>query len=275
VNLRSVAAAIVFAVTATVGGTGAFGAVGTGPDAKPPTATSAPVTPPLAQVLARVDELHKRRDDRTAFAEEQSLVQGALARAPQDFEVLWRAARVDFWLSDDPGQNHDERSRIGKAGWDLAERAISLSPNRVEGHYWAAVCMGNYALGLGVVKALAQGMEGKFRERLGRAEQLDRRYEQGAIDTAWGRFFDKLPWPKRDREEAERHFKRAVEVNNFNLRARVYLASSYLDEDRAADAKRLLDEVAAAQAGRYDAPEERRAKAIGAGLMPHVAAKLK
>jgi len=232
--------------------------VGPGPDA------------PLAQILARVDALHKRRDDRAAFGEEQTLVQAALARAPQDYEVLWRAARVDFWLSDDPGQSHEERSRVGKDGWDLAERAIAASPGRVEGHYWAAVCMGNYALGLGVVKALAQGMEGKFRERLGRAEQLDRRYEQGAIDTAWGRFYDKLPWPKRDREQAELHFKRAVEVNNFNLRARVYLASSYLDADRAADAKRLLAEVAAAPGDRYDAPEERRAKAIGAGLMAKI-----
>jgi hypothetical protein len=275
VNLLSVAAPIVFATAVTVG-TGPAGAaetVGPRPDAKPPAAAAAPTS--LAQVLARVDELHRRRDDRAALAEEQSLVQGALARAPQDYEVLWRAARVAFWLSDDPGQSHDERSRIGKDGWDVAERAVAVNPNRVEGHYWAAVCMGNYALGLGVVKALAKGMEGKFRERLGRAEQLDRRYEQGSIDVAWGRFYDKLPWPKRDREEAERHFKRAVEINNFNLRARVYLASSYLDGDRAADAKHLLDEVAAAQAGRYDAPEERRAKAIGAGLMPHVAAKLK
>jgi hypothetical protein len=275
VNLLSAPAAIVSALLVTVGAAGAFGAVGPGPDARPPAAAPVSASAPLGQILARVDELHRRRDDRAAFTEEQTLVQAALARAPQDFEVLWRASRVDFWLSDDPGQSHDERSRVGKVGWDLAERAITASPGRVEGHYWAAVCMGNYALGLGVVKALAQGMEGKFRDRLGRAEQLDRRYEQGAIDTAWGRFYDKLPWPKRDREEAERHFKRAVEVNNFNLRARVYLASSYLDEDRAADAKRLLDEVAAAPGDRYDGPEERRAKAIGVGLMPRVTAKLR
>jgi hypothetical protein len=134
--------------------------------------------------------------------------------------------------------------------------------------------MGNYALGLGVVKALSQGLEGKFRERLGRATELDRRYEHGAVDTAWGRFFDKLPWPKRDRAEAERHFRRAVEENPFNLRARVYLASSYLDQDRAADAKRLLDEVAAAPvAPGYDPPEERRAKAIGAGLRQQLATR--
>jgi hypothetical protein len=269
VNLLSVAPPIVFALL-TVGGGGS--GVGTPPVA-PAAAPAAP--PPLAKVLERVDDLHKRRDDRAAFAEEQSLLQAALARAPQDYGVLWRAARLYFWASDDPGLSNDQRSRIGKDGWDIAERAVAANPNRVEGQYWAAVCMGNYALGLGVVKALAKGMESKFRERLGRAEQLDRSYQWGAIDTAWGRFYDRLPWPKRDREQAEVHFKRAVEVNPYQLRARVYLAQSWIDQDRFADAKRLLDEVAATPAGHYDAPEERRAKALAAGLLQKVATNLK
>ena len=41
--------------------------------------------------------------------------------------------------------------------------------------------MGNYALGLGVVKALSQGMEGKFRDRLTHAQTLNPGYELGAI----------------------------------------------------------------------------------------------
>ena len=136
--------------------------------------------------------------------------------------------------------------------------------------------MGNYALGLGVVKALAKGMEGKFRERLGRAGQLDPRYEYGAIEVAWGRFYDKLPWPKRDREAAEAHLRKAIEINPMNLRARVYLASTYIDQGRFVEAKRMLDEVASVPvSGRYDPPEERRAKALAAGLMPQVLAKLK
>ena len=125
--------------------------------------------------------------------------------------------------------------------------------------------MGNYALGLGVVKALSQGMEAKFRDRLTRAQALNPGYEQGAVETAWGRFFDKLPWPKRDRKKAEEHLRKAIEMNPNALRPRVYLASSYLDADRAMEAKHLLDEVAAAVPGRYDAPEERRAQALGAG----------
>jgi hypothetical protein len=247
--------------------------VGAGTDARP-AAPAGP--PPLSQIVAHIDQLHARRDDRAAFAEEQSLVQGALARAPQDFGVLWRAARWYFWYADDPGQSNEVRSRAGKDGWDLAERAIVANPNRVEGYYFAAVCMGNYALGLGVVKALSQGMEGKFRGRLGKATQLDPKYEHGAIEVAWGRFYDKLPWPKRDRKEAEAHLRKAIEINSMNLRARVFLASNFLDQDRPAEAKRLLDEVASTPvSGRYDPPEERRAKALGANLMPQVLAKLK
>jgi hypothetical protein len=239
-------------------------------------APAAPPPPPasLPDVLARIDDLYKHRDDRAAWAEEQRLVQAALGRAPQDYGVLWRAARNYFWLSDDPGVPADQRSKWGKEGWDLAERAIAANPGDVAGYYFAAVNIGSYSLGLGVVKALAKGMEGKFRDRLGQAEKLNPRYMNDGIDTAWGRFYAKLPWPKRDRKKAEEYLQRANSQAPPNLRAGVYLAEVYLDDDRASDAKHVLDSVAAATTGRYDAPEERRAKALGAGLMPQVLAKI-
>jgi len=252
----------------------------------PASSPSAPVTPAtappaissastLAVRLARIDELYRRRDERAAWNEEQQLVQVSLALAPNDYGVLWRAARFYFWLSDDPGVTSDQRSQWGQQGWDLAERAVIVNPNDVAGHYWAAVCMGNYALGLGVVKALAKGMEGKFKERLKRAGELGPQYQHGSVDVAWGRFYDKLPWPKRDRKKAQEHLRRALQGHPDNLRAKVFLAVSLMDDDHPADAKKLLDEVAAAQPGKYDAPEERRAKALGAGLMPELLVKLR
>ncbi len=234
-----------------------------------------PSAAPLAAQIARIDELHRRRDDRVAWNEEQQLVQATLARAPNDYGVLWRAARFYFWLSDDPNVTNDQRSRWGQQGWDLAEHAITVNPNDVAGHYWAAVCMGNYALGLGLMKALAKGMEGKFKDRLKRAGELGPQYEHGSIDVAWGRFYDKLPWPKRDRKKAQEHLRAALQAHPDNLRARVFLAASLTDDDQAPEAKRLLDEVAGAQPGKYDAPEERRAKWLGARAMPEVLAKLK
>jgi hypothetical protein len=126
-----------------------------------------------------------------------------------------------------------------------------------------------------VVKALSIGLEGKFRDRLGKAGALNDGYENAGVETAWGRFYDKLPWPKRDRKQAEEHLRRAMQINPAALRARVYLASVFLDSDRAPEAKQLLDEVAAAPVGRYDPPEERRAKAMGVGLQPVLASKLR
>jgi hypothetical protein len=273
VNLLTAALAISLCVDGATGGAHDAGAARAHPAAHDAGAPAAALA--LPALLARIDELHRRRDDRNVFSEEQRLVQAGLQRAPDDYGLLWRAARFYFWASDDPGLARDQRSRWGKDGWDIAEHAIAVNPNDVAGYYWAAVNMGNYALGLGVVKALSIGLEGKFRDRLGRAATLDDGYQDGGVETAWGRFFDKLPWPKRDRKQAEEHLRRALQINPAALRARVYLGKMYLDSDRPADAKRVLDEVAAAPVGRYDPPEERRAKAMAVGLQPELAAKLK
>jgi len=274
----TVTAALV-ASFAVPGRAAASDAVAPAPAAPPPAAApAAPASAPpltLAAQLARIDDLHRRRDDHAAWNEEQQLVQATLARAPADYGTLWRAARFYFWLSDDPGVTSDQRSRWGQQGWDLAERAIVAKPGDVAGHYWAAVCMGNYALGLGVVKALAKGMEGKFKERLKRAGELDPQYQHGSVGVAWGRFYDKLPWPKRDRKKAQEHLRAVLQLHPDNLRAKVFLALSLAEDDHPGDAKKLLEEVAAAPLGRYDAPEERRAKALGTGAMPEVLAKLK
>jgi len=226
--------------------------------------------------VSRFDALYADRDNRRVFDEQRRALDEAARQPTASFEILWRAARVYFWLSDDPSQPAAERSKFGKLGWDLAERAISLAPQRPEGHYWAAVNIGSYALGLGVIKAISIGLEGKFKERLGRAEQLAPAYNFGGVGVAWGRFYEKLPWPKRDRPKAEQRLRMVITKQNpHNLRARVYLADTLAQDGRAAEAKQLLDDVAAAPVGRYDAPEERRAKALGDGLRPAVMKLLK
>jgi tetratricopeptide (TPR) repeat protein len=239
-------------------------------------AAGAPATSEsLPAMLTRIDSLHQRRDDPAAWAEEQKLSAAALARAPNDYGALWRAARVYSWLSDDSSVNADQRSKWGKEGWDLAEKAVAINGGDVAGHYFAAVCMGNYALGLGIMKALSQGLEGKFKERLKRAGELDPRYQHGSISIAWGRFYDKLPWPKRDRKKAQQYEREAMQINPHSLRARIFLAQSLMEDGKAPEAKPLLEEVLAAPVGRYDAPEEKRAKLLGAAAMAELQKKLK
>jgi tetratricopeptide (TPR) repeat protein len=221
---------------------------------------AAAAEPALPELLARLDALHARRDDPASLAEAQRLVAAALAAAPTDYGVLWRAARVTFTASDLPGRSTDERSRLGKEAYDYAQKAIAANPNDVAGHYWAALGIGSYAEGMGALRALANGIEGKFRRPLERATALDERYDHGSIPVIWAAYYLELPWPKRDRDKAAAQIKRALAINPANLRARLYQARIDKDQDHPAEAKALLAEIAAAPVGRYDAPEERRVK---------------
>ena len=113
--------------------------------------------------------------------------------------------------------------------------------------------MGNYALGIGMLRELREGLEGKFKDRLSRAEKIDRSFQGGAIQTAWGRFYE-LPWPKRDARKSERALESALALNPDNVRARVYLADTY-EKGRRREAREQLEKAAA---GKPDAMTRQR-----------------
>jgi tetratricopeptide (TPR) repeat protein len=222
--------------------------------------------PSLPDLLLRLDSLHHRRDDPAALAEARRVADVALARAPADYGALWRAARVLFTFSDDPSRTRDERSRLGKQGYDLAQRATAANPDDVAGHYWAALSIGSAGDGMGVLRALASGIEGKFKRSLERATVLDVGYDHGNIPVVWAAYYLEVPWPKRDRARAAQQLKRALEINPANLRARLVQARLAIDQDRSDDARVLLTGIASARVGSYDPPEERRVKEEAAVL---------
>jgi tetratricopeptide (TPR) repeat protein len=223
--------------------------------------------PGVSEAASRVDELWKRRDDAAALAQQKAILDQALAKAPGDYGLLWRLGRWYAWRSDDPNLPKAERVNFGKIGWDLAERAVAINPNHVAAQFWAMSAMGGYALGLGIIRALTQGIEGKFRQRLSRAERFDPGFAHGFIPVAWGGYYAKLPWPKYDEDKAIAYFRKALAINPNNLRARVFWAELHLREDRPAEAKRLLEEVLRATPNRYDPPEERRSQILASQAM--------
>ncbi len=222
---------------------------------------------PLEPLLQRADALYARRDEPGVQEELAKLLDHAAQRAPADYRVLWRRAQLQFWISDDPLLPAEEKSKLGHACWEVADEAAKVGPGKVEGWFYAAGCMGNYALGIGVLKALTQGIEGKFKERLSRAEAVDKAFQSGAIATAWGRFYYELPWPKYDAGKSEQRLRDALSMNPGNVRALVYLAELFRKEGKAEEAGRLLESALARKPGAYDAPEERRWQARARALL--------
>jgi tetratricopeptide (TPR) repeat protein len=217
-----------------------------------------PAPSEVRAVLAETDALYEQRDAPGVPERIRGRLEEAGKLAPDDYEVLWRLARIYFWMADDPALPNGEKSKLGKRAWEYGDRATRSNPARVEGWNFAAAGMGNYALGIGIFKALGEGIEGKFKERLSRAEQIDANFQNGSIQTAWGRFWFKLPWPKYDGKKSERALLAALKKNPDNVRARVYLAELYRKEGHKDAAKDQLAKAVSGEPGRYDAPEERR-----------------
>jgi hypothetical protein len=220
--------------------------------------TGSAATPELAKLLADVDASYARRDEPGQLDRQRALLGEADKLAANDYDVLWRQARLHFWLADDPNAPAHEKSRLGKKGWDYGDRATAANPARVEGWHFAAAGVGSYALGIGVITALRQGIEGKFKERLSAAERIDPDFQNGAIQTAWGRFWYELPWPKYDAKKSRAALEAALKKNPDNVRAHVYLAELWLKENRSDPWWAELHKAIAHPPGRYDAPEERR-----------------
>lgn len=226
-------------------------------------AESAAAPPSEVQaLLEQADEAYSRRDQDQALAEVRAKLEEARKLSPDDYGVLWRLARLEFWISDDPSLPAKEKSRVGKLAWELGDQAARANPAGVEGWNYAAAGMGNYALGIGIFQALGEGIEAKFKERLGKAEKAQPDFEHGALQTAWGRFWFKLPWPKYDGKKSEKALQAALAMNADNVRAHVYLADLYAKEGKKAEARAELERAVANPPGRYDAPEERRMQAV-------------
>jgi tetratricopeptide (TPR) repeat protein len=223
----------------------------------------------VRELLARDDAAWPKRDEPGALEAMRADLDAAERAAPNDYGVLWRLARLYFWISDDPNLPDDQKSKLGKMGWEYGDRATAANPKGVEGWFYSAGGMGNYSLGIGVLNALRQGIEGKFRERLSKAESIDAGYNSGGIFNAWGRFYYKLPWPKYDSHKSEANLLKAIKMNPDNVRARVYLAELYLKEDHPREARKLLEQAISQEPGRYDAPEERRYQARAKQLLEH------
>ena len=207
------------------------------------------------------DEIWHRRDDASSLPQLHRILDQQLAAEPRSFDANWRLSALYDWEAGAPGLDGDRKAELGKKGWEAGDRAIDARPDDVRGQYHAATGLGLYSEGVGILTALSQGLEGKFRDRILAAQRLDKEFNDGAPQVVWGRYFYKLPWPKRDLDESIRVLAALVETHPKNLRAKLYLADSLADAGSLEDGKKLIQQVLEASEG-SDPPEDRRVKEL-------------
>jgi tetratricopeptide (TPR) repeat protein len=223
----------------------------------PAAAPAPPAAPAVADWIAKFDELWKKRDQAAAIKDLHTILEQQLAKDPHSFEANWRLASVYNWEAN--GTEGDKKAELGKLAWEVGDKAILAKPEDVRGHYQAGVGVGLYSEGIGILTALAQGIEGKFRDRMHAALRIDKDYLDGAPQVVWGRYFFKLPWPKRDVDQSIKVLEECLATHQDNWRGKIYLADSLADQGKTEEARRFAQDVLDGRNG-TDPPEDRRLK---------------
>jgi hypothetical protein len=209
----------------------------------------------------RWDELWARRDASDVQNELARLAKAEVAKDPNSFEGNWRRASLLVWQADGVVDGSELKAQLGKLAWEAGDKAVAARPDDVRGHYFSGTGIGLYSEGVGILTALSQGLEGKFRDRIQTALKIDKDFLDGAPQVVWGRYFFKLPWPKRDVGESIKVLSAAALQHPRNLRAKLYLADSLAEDGKGADAKKIVQEILDAPL-QGDVPEQKRMKEL-------------
>jgi hypothetical protein len=226
-------------------------------DGGPSGAASAPSSNPA---VANLDALWQARGDPAKAEEALTTGTAALAANPGDADLEYRVTRAKLWVADGE-ENPDRKQKLGREVWDLGEKLVKARPNWVGGYYYAAAGIGVYSQAVGILRALGEGLEGKFNERLDKAIEMDPAFQHQMPLLAKGRYYFELPWPKRNLGKSATWYRRALAAEPGNLRGMAWLAETLWRDGDVAGARAQLARV---QEGRLpdDPAEEARAMSI-------------
>ena len=209
---------------------------------------------------AALDALWRDRGDPAKAEEGIRQSSAALTARPDDVELMFRLARATLWVGDGL-ENNDRKQKLGREVWDLGDRVVKVKPGWVGGHYYAAAGIGIYSQAAGILKALGEGLESKFNDRLDRAIELDPKFQKEAPLIAKGRYYFELPWPKRNLGKSATWYRKALALNPNNVRAMAWLAETLWRDGDVAGARAQLARVKESHVP-DDPAEEGRIKSI-------------
>jgi tetratricopeptide (TPR) repeat protein len=217
-----------------------------------------------AQPTDSPDALYAQRDDLAKATRAAAIWEQRLSGDRRDFEAAWKLARACYWLGGHVPA--EERKGQLERGMEAARTAMSIEPQRPEGHFWLAATMGALAESFGLRAGLRYRKP--IREELLLVLRLDPAFQQGSADRALGRWYYKVPglFGGSDRK-AEEHLRRSLTYNPNSTASHYFLAEVLLEMGRKGEARTALQHVIDAPLDPEWAPEDREWKARARHLL--------
>lgn len=179
-----------------------------------------------------------------------------MEKRPEEYEILWRCARGAHQYGE-TARNLEVAGweeickEWGRRGMEIAEKAESIEPGRVEGYFWEGACIGIYSDGTSIMTAVKEGFYKKSKNAMAKVYELDKSYNDYDSVFANAMFWISLPFPLKSKKEALKYYREFEESTTWTERPyvrRVYGANLLMEvkpKGYKEEAKRLLDEALA------------------------------
>jgi TRAP transporter TatT component family protein len=203
------------------------------------------------------DSLYADREHLASARQAAEMWSADVARDPKNFEAAWKLARACYWLGGHAPQ--DERRGFLERGMTAARQAVTLQPNRPEGHFWLAADMGTMAEGFGLRAGLKYRKPVK--EELETVLRLDPAFMDGSADRVLGRWYFRVPGLFGGSDtKAEEHLRASLKYDPNSTVSHFFLAELLIDGHRDAEARTELQKILDAPLSAQWAPEDREYK---------------
>ena len=221
----------------------------------------------MPAVAQDADALYADRANLASATAASTLWAEALTQDPGTFDAAWKLARVSYWL----GSHAPDKNRRGhlERGMDAARAAITLEPNRPEGHFWLAANMGTLAESFGMRNGLRY--RGPVKQELETVLKLDPGFMNGSADRVLGRWYFRVPRLfGGSNKRAEEYLRSSLKYDENSTISHFFLAEVLIDEDRRQEARAELQKVIEAPLSAEWAPEDKEYKEKAAVLLARI-----
>ncbi len=226
------------------------------------------------EIIKQADEAWLQRDNPAKVKESLESLKSGLEANPEDYDLLYRYARINFWVADS-SDNKDIKAKHGKEGYQAGLKATSIKPERVEGYFWGVASLGMYSEGIGILRSIKEGNKGKFEDMLNKALKIDKTYEGGGPIRTQGRFLARLPWPMKNTKKGLKLLNECIALNKKVIRAMYYKAEILFDDGEYQQSKELLNKIIKEDFSGDDEPEKKLIRKWAERLLNKVEKKLK
>jgi|SRR5688572_14398844 len=203
------------------------------------------------------DRLYEDREHLQSAMDAAAVWESRLKSNPKDFESAWKLARACYWLGGHVAE-HARRAQYER-GIEAGRQASVLQSKRPEGYFWMAANMGAMAESFGLRAGI------KYRSPVKNALEtvlmLDPGFQQGSADRALGRWYLKVPRLfGGSKDKSVEHLQRSLKFDPASTASHYFLAETYLEMDRKADARQETQKVLDLPVNPAWAPEDREFK---------------